>query len=35
MAITEWKPISKPQEDFLALPDTIKEGFFGGGAGPG
>lgn len=33
--ITEWKPISKPQEDFLALPDTIKEGFFGGGAGPG
>jgi hypothetical protein len=35
MATTEWKPISKPQEDFLALPDSIKEGFFGGGAGPG
>jgi len=33
--ITEWKPISKPQEQFLALPDSIKEGFFGGGAGPG
>lgn len=32
---TEWKPISKPQEQFLALPDSIKEGFFGGGAGPG
>ncbi len=31
----EWKPISKPQEQFLALPDSIREGFFGGGAGPG
>lgn len=31
----EWKPISVPQERFLALPDTIREGFFGGGAGPG
>src|SRR6266850_1832488 len=30
-----WKPISRPQERFLALPDTIKEGFFGGSAGPG
>ncbi len=35
MSKTEWKPISKPQESFLALPDSIKEGFFGGGAGPG
>lgn len=33
--ITEWKPISRPQEQFLALPDTIKEAFFGGSAGPG
>lgn len=31
----EWKPISRPQEKFLSLPDTIKEGFFGGSAGPG
>jgi hypothetical protein len=35
MSITEWKPISKAQEQFLALPYKIKEGFFGGGAGPG
>ena len=33
--ITEWKPISRQQEQFLALPDTIKEGLFGGSAGPG
>ena len=31
----EWKPISRQQERFLALPDTIKEAFFGGSAGPG
>jgi len=33
--MNEWKPISRAQERFLALPDTIKEGFFGGSAGPG
>jgi hypothetical protein len=33
--ITEWKPISRAQEQFLGLPDTIKEAFFGGSAGPG
>jgi hypothetical protein len=33
--MTEWKPISRAQERFLALPDTIKEAFFGGSAGPG
>jgi len=31
--VLEWKPISKQQEQFLALPDTIKEAFFGGSAG--
>jgi hypothetical protein len=30
----EWKP-NKKQEIFLALPDTIKEAFYGGGAGSG
>lgn len=30
-----WKPISKAQETFLALPDSITEAFFGGSAGPG
>lgn len=30
----EWKP-NKKQEEFLALPFSIKEGFFGGGAGSG
>lgn len=35
MPVTEWKPISRPQEVFLSLPDTIREGFFGGSAGPG
>jgi hypothetical protein len=29
---TEWKPFPK-QELFLALPNSIKEGFYGGGAG--
>ncbi len=29
-----WKP-NKKQEQFLALPFTIKEGFYGGGAGSG
>ena len=33
--IREWKPISRQQEIFLSLPDTIKEAFFGGSAGPG
>ena len=28
----EWKP-NRKQEIFLALPDTIKEAFYGGGAG--
>jgi hypothetical protein len=31
----EWSPISQPQIDFLRLPTSIKEGFFGGSAGPG
>lgn len=31
---SEWRPNPK-QEDFLALPFIIKEGFFGGGAGSG
>lgn len=35
MTVKEWKPISKQQEAFLSLPDSIKEGFFGGSAGPG
>lgn len=30
----EWRP-NKKQALFLALPDTIKEGFYGGGAGSG
>ncbi len=30
----EWKPNAK-QEEFLAIPTTIKEGFYGGGAGSG
>lgn len=30
--IKEWKPFPK-QELFLSIPDTIKEGFYGGGAG--
>src|SRR5215467_6221232 len=33
--LNEWKPISRAQEKFLALPDTLKEAFFGGSAGPG
>lgn len=33
--VKEWKPISRPQEIFLSLPDTIREAFFGGAAGPG
>ena len=31
---TSWKP-NKKQEMFLAIPTTIKEGFYGGGAGSG
>jgi len=31
----EWRPISKAQERFLALPDTLREAMFGGSAGPG
>lgn len=31
---TEWKP-NRKQARFLSLPDTIKEGFYGGGAGSG
>lgn len=30
-----WKPNRGPQEQFLALPTTIKEAFYGGGAGSG
>lgn len=30
----EWRPNPK-QEEFLAIPTTIKEGFYGGGAGSG
>lgn len=30
--IVEWRPFPK-QEMFLSLPDSIKEGFYGGGAG--
>lgn len=30
----EWKP-NKKQEEFLAIPPTIKEAFYGGGAGSG
>lgn len=33
--INEWKPISRAQEKFLALPDSVREGLFGGSAGPG
>ena len=29
-----WKPFPK-QEDFIRIPDTVFEGFFGGAAGPG
>ena len=29
-----WTP-TKRQEDFISIPDTIFEGFFGGSAGPG
>jgi len=32
--LQEWKP-NRGQAKFLALPDTIKEGFYGGGAGSG
>lgn len=32
--VTEWKP-TKPQERFLSLPWSIKEGLFGGGVGSG
>jgi hypothetical protein len=32
--VGNWKP-NKKQEIFLSLPDTIKEGFYGGGAGSG
>lgn len=35
MAIESWKPISQPQEEFLAIPESVREGFFGGSAGPG
>lgn len=31
---TEWRPNSK-QQPFLSLPDSIKEAFYGGGAGSG
>lgn len=34
MNANEWKP-NRGQAKFLALPDTIKEGFYGGGAGSG
>jgi hypothetical protein len=30
-----WKPNPGPQEEFLALPDSIFEGFYGGAAGGG
>lgn len=30
-----WKPNEGPQEEFLALPDSIFEGFYGGAAGGG
>jgi len=30
----QWKP-NRKQAEFLALPDTIREGFYGGGAGSG
>ncbi len=33
--INTWKPLTRPQEVFLGLPDDIKEAFFGGSAGPG
>ena len=31
----EWKPNNKKQIDFLRIPTTVKEAFFGGGAGSG
>lgn len=34
MEFREWKPSSR-QEDFLSLPDSIMEGFYGGAAGGG
>jgi hypothetical protein len=34
MKLTEWKP-NRKQELFLSLPVSIKEGFYGGGAGSG
>lgn len=30
-----WRPNSKPQEDFLAIPDEVREGLYGGQAGGG
>lgn len=34
MLLNEWKP-TKKQAEFLAIPVTVKEAFFGGGAGSG
>lgn len=31
----EWKPNNPKQIEFLKIPDTVKEAFFGGGAGSG